>query len=158
MSDDLTLVLDRHIKASPANVWRCWTDAALLREWFAPKPVETVEAEIDASPGGRFYTLMRIPEMGDMAGEGCVLLAEPEKRLVTTNLMRAGFVPNEIGSGEMDFGFTTDIRLALEDGGTRYVATVYHATAKAKAVHEGMGFHDGWGTAAGQLEELAASL
>lgn len=41
------------------------------------------------------------------------------------------------------------------DGRTKYTAVAQHWTAEAKAEHEAMGFHEGWGMAADQLEELA---
>lgn len=43
-------------------------------------------------------------------------------------------------------------------GGTRYRALVLHADADARARHEAMGFHDGWGKATDQLAALARSL
>ena len=33
-----------------------------------------------------------------------------------------------------------------------------HKNAADRETHEKMGFHDGWGTCAGQLEEVARSL
>jgi uncharacterized protein YndB with AHSA1/START domain len=153
------LVLDRLLQASPANVWRCWTEPALARQWFAPKPVETTVFEIEVRPGGRFRTVMVIPDHGEMAGDpGCVLVADPGRRLVWTNCLGPEFVPNLIGGGPLDFGFTVDIRLAPEASGCRYVATVSHAGADAMRKHEDMGFHDGWGAATDQLEALASSL
>ena len=51
-----TLVIDRTLRASPATIWRCWTEPDLLRRWFTPDPVETVEAQIDPRPGGTLAT------------------------------------------------------------------------------------------------------
>ena len=159
MTDDRTLSFTRHIKASPANVWRCWTEPELLKQWFAPKPVQTTEAEMDARPGGGFRIVMVIPDHGTMAGDaGCVLVADPGKRLVWTNLLGPGFKPNALGTGPMDFGFTAIIDIAPADGGCTYTATVMHATSDAAKTHEGMGFYDGWGTCATQLGDLAATL
>ena len=159
MSDALTLSFTRHIKAKPATVWRCWTEEALLKQWFAPKPVVTSGAQLDPQPGGAFKTVMQVPDHGEMAGDpGCVLVADPAARLVWTNALGPGFRPNPIGTGPMDFAFTAEILMAEEDGGCRYSSTVWHATAEAAKAHESMGFYDGWGTAADQLEALAQSL
>jgi len=159
MANDHVLVLERLLKARPENVWRCWAEPELAKQWFAPKPVETTVYEIDLRPGGAFRTVMVIPDHGEMAGDpGCVLVAEPARRLVWTNALGPEFVPNVIGSGPVDFAFSADIRMTPEAGGCRYVATVRHATAEAMKKHEEMGFHDGWGAATAQLEALARGL
>lgn len=41
---------------------------------------------------------------------------------------------------------------------TRYTATVLHRNAGDAKSHSGMGFHDGWGTCADKLGEVARSL
>jgi uncharacterized protein YndB with AHSA1/START domain len=154
-----TLSFTRHIKASPANVWRCWTEPELIKQWFAPKPVSTTEAEIDPRPGGLFRTVMVVPEHGEMRGDpGCVLVAEPGKRLVWTNALGPGFQPNAIPDGPMSFAFTAEILMAAADGGCTYTATVMHATEAANEAHRKMGFYEGWGTAATQMADLAATL
>ena len=44
------------------------------------------------------------------------------------------------------------------DGKTAYKAVALHKNAADRDKHEQMGFHDGWGTVAGQLEEFAQGL
>ena len=159
MTKDHSLHFTRQINARPQAVWRCWTEPALLKQWFAPAPVVTTEAEIDPQPGGGFRTVMEVPDHGTMAGDpGCGLLAEPAARLVWTNALGPGFVPNLIGTGPMDFAFTADIRMSDRDGGCHYDVRVLHASAEGKQTHENMGFFDGWGAAAAQMAELAATL
>lgn len=154
-----SLTFTRTLRASPQNVWRCWTEPDLIRQWFAPKPVETTVAEIDPTPGGGFRTVMVVPDHGEMAGDaGCILVAEPARRLVWTNALGPGFVPNLMGSGPMDFAFTADIVMEPDGTGCRYTATVHHATDAAKRAHEDMGFFDGWGTATTQLDALASTI
>jgi uncharacterized protein YndB with AHSA1/START domain len=46
----------------------------------------------------------------------------------------------------------------MDGGKTRYTARARHWTAEAKTEHEAMGFHEGWGKAADQLEALAKTL
>ena len=46
----------------------------------------------------------------------------------------------------------------LSVGKTRYVGRAMHWTAEARKEHEDMGFHEGWGKAAEQLETLARTL
>ena len=146
------LVLARHLAASPGAVYRCWTEAELLKRWFAPLPGETVEAVVDPVPGGRFHTRMRFEEHGEIGGEGCVLVAEPGRRFVFTDALTAGFRP-----GREPF-FTADIRLTESEGGCEYRVTALHAEAETARRHAGMGFESGWGQCATQLEAVARTL
>ena len=47
-----------------------------------------------------------------------------------------------------------------EDSGgrARYAARVLHWSAADREAHEKMGFHEGWGKCAGQLDALVARL
>ena len=44
------------------------------------------------------------------------------------------------------------------NGKTRYTARVRHWTIADREAHEKMGFHEGWGTVASQLQEFARTL
>ncbi|MDO9525634.1 MAG: SRPBCC family protein [Gemmobacter sp.] len=146
------LVLTRHLPATPMAIWRCWTEPALLKRFFAPAPGITVDAVIDPTPGGRFYTLMRFEEYGDIDGEGCILLADPGRRLVWTDALSAGFRPNPTAF------FTADLTFAARDGGCDYTVVARHADVQAAQKHADMGFQSGWGQVADQLGALAATL
>lgn len=64
MSTDTTidterdLVLTRLIDASPEAVYRCWTEPALMTQWFAPKPWKTPRATVDLRVGGGNVVVM----------------------------------------------------------------------------------------------------
>lgn len=159
MSETRTLTLEKTFDAAPAKVWRCWTEPDLIRQWFAPKPVETTEVEIDLRPGGIFRTVMEVPGHGTMASDpGCILAVDPERRLVWTNALGPGFQPNAFSSEPMSFPFTAEITFAPEGEGCRYFVRAMHATQGDSDAHENMGFSQGWGAAADQLGALAASL
>ena len=44
------------------------------------------------------------------------------------------------------------------DGKTAYKAVAMHKDDADRETHEKMGFHEGWGTVASQLEEVAREL
>lgn len=147
------LEITRVIAARPETVWRCLTEAALLEDWFCPKPWQAHDVVIEARPGGRMWTPMRGPD-GDEINEvdGCVLIAEPGRVLAFTDSMGPGFHPRASG-------FMTGVYL-LEptEAGTRLTARALHAGSEDRDTHAGMGFHDGWGTALAQLAALAEGL
>jgi uncharacterized protein YndB with AHSA1/START domain len=154
MTDDTNdLVLTRVIDAPRAAVWRCWAEPELLKQWFCPKPWFVSQARMDLRPGGEFFTLMNGPN-GESFGEPGVFLEVVEgERLVFTDAFRPGWRP----SGR---AFTA-AEIVFEDAGenrTRYTARARHWSAEARAEHERMGFHEGWGRAADQLEALASTL
>jgi uncharacterized protein YndB with AHSA1/START domain/DNA-binding transcriptional ArsR family regulator len=154
----LDLEITRTLKARRAAVWRCWTEPALMEQWFCPRPWRGTDIVVDLRPGGRFKTVIRGPE-GEVFDNdpGAFLEVVPMERLVWTSALGPGFRPNVIPEG--GFGFTAILSFAdAPDGGTLYHARVLHPDAKSKDKHEAMGFHGGWGTAAEQCDEVALTL
>jgi len=52
MSTDRDLVITRDIAVPRDKLYRCWTEPALIKQWFAPKPWTTPHAETDVRAGG----------------------------------------------------------------------------------------------------------
>lgn len=143
------LSFDRLVDVPPALVWAAWTEPEHLVHWFTPAPWTTEEAEVDLRPGGLFRTVMCGPDGERSDNRGCWLEVVPERRLVWTGALGPGFRPNDFSGG--GFPFTAVITLEPEAGGTRYAATVMHATPEDAATHAEMGFAEGWGAALDQL-------
>lgn len=146
------LVLNRLIDASPDKVFRCWTEPKLVKQWFAPKPYETPVAEIDLRVGGSNYIVMKGPDGQEIPCPGTYLEIVPNRKLVFTDAYVGEWKP----SGKP---FMTAI-LSFEPEGnkTRYIARVRHWNADDLKAHEQMGFEQGWGQCADQLEALAKTL
>lgn len=153
MDNERDLVITRDIAASRQALYRCWTEPALIKQWFAPKPWMATHAETDVRPGGASLIVMRGPEGQEFPNPGVYLEVVPNERIVATDAYTRAWEPS-------DKPFMTLI-LTFEDlggGRTRYTARARHWSAADRLQHEQMGFAEGWGKCTDQLAELAATL
>ena len=146
------LVLTRLIDASRERVYRCWTESELLKQWFAPLPWTTPHAEMDVRPGGSSLIVMAGPDGVEFPNRGVYLEVVPNERLVMTDAYVKAWEPSEKPFIMIELTF------ADEDGKTRYTARVLHWSVADRQQHEQMGFHQGWGQCADQLEKLARGI
>jgi len=147
------LVLDRVLDAPRDKLWRCWVEPELLKQWFCPKPWYVSEARIDPRPGGECFTVMNGPDGERFDNTGVYLSVTEHEQIVFTDAFEPGWRP--AGQPFM----VADVRFEdAGDGKTRYTARAMHWNAEAREQHEQMGFHEGWGKAAEQLEALAQTL
>jgi uncharacterized protein YndB with AHSA1/START domain len=162
VTDKLDLVLERTIDAPVELVWKAYTNAEHLKRWFAPRPYEITECDLDLEPGGIFRIRMIGPDGFDTGhgNAGCVLEVVEGKKLAWTSALGPGYRPAEMGErGCESFPMTAIVSFEDAGGGrTAYKAVALHKSAEDREKHEQMGFHEGWGTVAGQLEEFAKSL
>lgn len=56
------LVITREFEAPLEMVWRAWTEAELLDQWWAPKPWKTHTVSMDFKNGGRWHYYMMGPD------------------------------------------------------------------------------------------------
>lgn len=143
------LVLVREFDAPRAKIYKAWTDAELMKEWFVPKPWSLAEATLDVRPGGSSLIVMQDPDGNKYPNAGVYLELIENEKIVFTDAYTSAWVPSE-----KPF-FTAVILLEdLGNGRTKYTAKALHWRAEDKEAHEKMGFHEGWGLAADQLAEL----
>ena len=160
MSEHHDLKLERTLDAPRELVWKAWTDPEHIKRWWAPRPYQTPECEIELKPGGKFYTRMIGPDGFDFSGTACVLDVVPGERIVWSTTMKDGYRPNAFADDGCN-GFPFTAVHTFEDAGdgkTRYTATVMHASAKDREAHAAMGFDKGWATCAEQMAEVARDL
>ena len=108
--------MTRLIDAPRDTLFRAWTDAELLKQWFAPLPYTTPVAELDVRPGGANTIVMRGPDGNDLPNRGVYLEVVENERLVFTDAYTKAWEPSPKP-------FMTVI-LTFEDeaGKTRYTA------------------------------------
>ena len=146
------LTFTRTLNAPRALLWDCWTKPEHIKHFFVPKPYGIAACEVDLRVGGKFNTTMDV-EGNLIENEGVYLEVIEGERLVFTDTYSEGWKP------AADPFMTAIIEFADNgNGGTTYTATARHRSPEARQSHEGMGFYDGWGTVATQLEAYAQSL
>jgi uncharacterized protein YndB with AHSA1/START domain len=143
------LKLERVFDAPAAAVFRAWTDAEILKQWFAPAPWTITRARVEPRPGGLFQIVMRSPDGQEFPNTGIFLEVVPDRRIITTDALTPDWKP----AGQPFIVTRIDFE-PLGDKRTRYTATASHWTEAAMKQHEAMGFHEGWGICADQLGAL----
>lgn len=133
-------------------VWECWTEPKHIPHFFIPAPHKATAVDIDLRTGGRFNTTFEV-EGKVMDNTGVYLEVDPGRKLVFTDGYAEGWKP-------APEPFMTAILLLSDapDGGTTYTAIARHRSPETRKAHEDMGFYDGWGTVATQLETYAKGL
>lgn len=153
MNDKLDLVLTRDITVPRASLFRCWTEPALIKQWFAPKPWTTPHAETDVRAGGACLMVMRGPDGAEFPNAGVYLEVVANERIVTTDAYTRAWEPSAKPFMTLVLTFEE-----LGAGSTRYTARARHWNEADREAHEKMGFHEGWGQCTDQLAALAATL
>ena len=151
-TNDRELVLTRLIDAPPEKLFRAWTDPKLMEQWFCPKPWYVSDVVTDVRAGGATSMVMNGSNGERFFNRGVYLDVVPNSRIVFTDAYTDAWTPSE-----KPF-FTAIVTFENEGGKTRYTARALHWNAADREHHEKMGFHEGWGKAADQLEELVSRI
>ena len=151
------LEITRVFDAPRSRVWRCWTEAELLKQWFGPKGFTIPHCTIDLRVGGKFLLCMRSPEGQDMWLTGTYREIGPVERLVKTESMAdaEGNVLDPSTIPGMPPGWPTEmlIELTFEDLGGKTRMTLRHIGMPAGEgrEHASVGYNEAF-------DKLAQSL
>ena len=140
MTEGITLVARRTIRASPARLFEAWTQPAELRIWWGPRPVTCSSAEVDLRVGGRYRIDNALPNGETITIEGEFQVVEAPYKLVYT--WRAGLDPQ------------SRVTVRFEPRGDATEVIIVHeqiATDVVRASHEG-----GWSGCLDGLERFFA--
>lgn len=152
LDPDTDLSFTRTLAAPRRLIWDCWTKPEHIPHFFVPRPNKVTAVDIDLRVGGRFNTTFDV-DGNIMANLGVYLEVVPEEKLVFTDAYAEGWKP-------APDPFMTAILLFSDapGGATTYTAIARHRTPETARTHRDMGFFDGWGTVASQLEAYARGL
>ncbi|MEO6388923.1 MAG: SRPBCC family protein [Croceibacterium sp.] len=149
MTDTHDLTITRHIAAPPETVWHTMTRRQ--EEWWCPKPWRAEFDVNETQPGGRCNVTMYGPDGEVHPHNGIYLAYDEGRRFVSTDAVTRG----DDGAFQPAGPFMIGVwEVAPEGDGTRYTATARHWTEADRQRHEEMGFAEGWGVCADQLQAL----
>ena len=147
------LEITRVFDAPRSLVWRCWTEAELLKQWFGPEGFTIPHCTIDLRVGGKFLLCMRSPEGWEMWLTGTYGEIGPVERLVKTE-SPADAEGNVVDMTHYGMPLETLVTLKLEEEGkSRTWMTLWHAGLPEgdHRIHAGEGYRQAF-------EKLAAVL
>ena len=143
---DRELLLVRVFDAPRALVFRAWTDAKMLGQWWGPKGFTCPVCEADARPGGKWRIVMKGPDGGEYPHGGEYIEVVPPEKLVMTNALDGDFHP----FGESIWTVTFD----EVDGRTTVLTRVLCKTRKDRDAMVETGFNQGYGMSLDRLDDI----
>jgi len=141
------ILLDRTLAASPATVWRAWTDPAQAARWWAPRHFEVVRCAIAPLVGAPVALVLREGDGAEYTAAGAVRSVDEGRRIVFDLSPTAA-------DGTPYFEVTVDVELLPADGGTALRVRIAAAGADAASAPMLAGLEPGWSQQLDRLEEL----
>jgi len=149
MANEKELVITRVFDAPRELVWKMWTDANHLAEWWGPKDFTNPVCEIDVRSGGVIYIDMQGPDGLIYPMTGIYRkVVKPEQLVFTSSALDE--------RGNPLFEILNTITFTELGGKTKVTmhATVSKVTPEAKPYLDGM--EEGWNQSIVRLAEYLA--
>lgn len=137
-----SLTLQRRFNATPAKVFRAWTEPAQFVTWMRPGDAHVASAEMDVRVGGRYSIVYRKPDGKELEVNGEYLEVVPERKLVFTWIWR--YSPDH----------ETRVTLLFEPDGDGTWLTLTHERLEGEAQCED--HRRGWSDGLDSLERYVA--
>jgi uncharacterized protein YndB with AHSA1/START domain len=78
-------VISRVFDAPRDRVWKSWTEAERLKQWWGPKGFAVTHCKVDLRPGGIMHYCLRMPDGNEMWGRFVYREIVKPERLVFVN-------------------------------------------------------------------------
>ncbi len=143
---DDPIVVEGNFAASPATLFRAFTDPSMVKRWFGPAPNSLHCATIDLQPGGAWRFLESSTGGSTTGFEGIYLEIVADHRLVFT---WHKFTQHSDGQREATPASQVQVTIEPASGGTTNLRIVH------SKVHDQLtrkGFGRGWRTGLGHLQ------
>lgn len=77
--------VSRKFNAPVERIWKAWTDAELIKQWWGPETYTCPSATVDVRPGGKSVMAMKAPDGQVTYSGGEYLEVIPNKKIVSTD-------------------------------------------------------------------------
>lgn len=138
-----TVSIEKTLKAPIELVWKAWTQAEHIAQWWGPKGMDVKVIEHDFKVGGLWKYSMLMPNGSEFISDGKYLEILPLEKIVSL----ANFKP-------MTEGVEIHSLFKAEGDLTHFTFKVIHETEEYRIQQEKMGIYNGWGSAFDRLEEF----
>lgn len=159
--DAETFVISRVFDAPRDRVWKAWTEAEHLKQWWGPKGFAVERCAMDLRPGGLFHYGLRAPGGGVLWGRWDMReVAAPERLVFVASFSdEAGGVTRNPWAADWPLRTLSTVSFAEQGGRTevRATGTALDATDAERAAFAA-GFdsmRQGW---TGTFDQLDAHL
>jgi uncharacterized protein YndB with AHSA1/START domain len=143
------ITITRMFDAPRALVFKAWTDAAMLAQWWGPKGFTNPRCELDARVGGVIRIDMRAPDGAVYPMQGEFREIVPPERLVFTNMAL------DANGNAMTAGLTT-VTFAEEGGKTKLTLHTRGSALVEQAIPYLQGMEYGWTQSIDKLQAMLA--
>jgi len=132
-------------------VWKAWTDAAILKEWWGPTNFTNPVCEIDARVGGKINIVMRGPDGQEYPMTGVFTQVKPPERLA----FDSGALDEK---GDQMFEITNTVNFETVEGGTEVMLHVSVNKYTPVAPKFLAGMDQGWNQSLVRLHVLLSRI
>jgi uncharacterized protein YndB with AHSA1/START domain len=152
--ENLIITVERSYDAPVDLVWKAWTEAEFLGQWWAPKPWKAITKDMDFREGGRWLYAMTSPEGQQHWDLKTFMKITPGKSFTyrSTFSDENGIVKPETQGSIWENTFTE------HNGGTMVTNHIQVPSLEHLEAHIKMGFKEGYTMGLDQLEDVLASL
>ncbi len=156
-------VISRTLNAPRDLVWKAWTQAEHMKQWFTPKGYTGRIAKMDFRPGGRYLYCLQDPEGKDMWGKMDYREIQEPERIVYINSFSDAEGNSTRHPLSPDWPLEMLSTVTFEEQGDKTLITIhwlpFNATeAEEKIFEEGRpSMTEGWTGTLDQLEEYLSN-
>lgn len=153
---DREIVITRIFNAPRELVFKAWTEAKHIEQWWGPEGFTTRVTEMDLRPGGQWCYVMISPDGTEYPAQGVFREIVPPERLVTSDEFGEGI--EKVLDVDLPQGMVTTVLFEDLDGKTKLTIQIVHESADDRRKHEEMGVVPGWNSSLDCLDQYLAKL